>query len=236
MGKAFVAKLAKEGARDPEALAAWIGRKKHGKAFGKLAVAGRKAKSDKLARSKRDPMTRAERAQVNRMARDMWSEEVFNRADASTPQESDAKTREDVLKRRAIEQAKSRGVVRGDVSSVVAAEMGRRKPSSRFDAPVGQLVRPTTQDERTRNKADMRRIVDDFRASQEHERAALVAPPTATEQKNIDRAAAGLVSRPELFRQMDTQLPQEAEAVTRQQVTQRRAVDKARQLLASKRR
>lgn len=43
MGKAFVAKLAKEGARDPEALAAWIGRKKHGaKAFGKLATAGRK--------------------------------------------------------------------------------------------------------------------------------------------------------------------------------------------------
>lgn len=43
MGKAFVAKLAKEGARDPQALAAWIGRKKHGgKAFGKLAAAGRK--------------------------------------------------------------------------------------------------------------------------------------------------------------------------------------------------
>jgi hypothetical protein len=42
MGKAFVSKLAKEGARDPEALAAWIGRRKHGKAFGKLAAAGRK--------------------------------------------------------------------------------------------------------------------------------------------------------------------------------------------------
>lgn len=42
MGKAFVAKLAKEGARDPEALAAWIGRKKHGKAFAKLSAAGRK--------------------------------------------------------------------------------------------------------------------------------------------------------------------------------------------------
>lgn len=42
MGKAFVAKLAKEGARDPEALAAWIGRKKHGAgAFRKLATAGR---------------------------------------------------------------------------------------------------------------------------------------------------------------------------------------------------
>lgn len=45
MGKAFVAKLAKEGARDPEALAAWIGRKKHGKAFGKLAAKGRKDSS-----------------------------------------------------------------------------------------------------------------------------------------------------------------------------------------------
>lgn len=44
MGKAFVAKLAKEGARDPEALAAWIGRKKHGKAaFAKLAAKGRKS-------------------------------------------------------------------------------------------------------------------------------------------------------------------------------------------------
>jgi hypothetical protein len=43
MGKAFVAKLAKEGARDPEALAAWIGRKKHGPAaFKKLSAAGRR--------------------------------------------------------------------------------------------------------------------------------------------------------------------------------------------------
>ncbi|GGW41299.1 hypothetical protein [Streptomyces xantholiticus] len=42
MGKAFVAKLAREGARDPEALAAWIGRKKFGKrAFQRLAKAGR---------------------------------------------------------------------------------------------------------------------------------------------------------------------------------------------------
>lgn len=42
MGKAFVAKLAKAGARDPEALAAWIGRKKHGKAaFRRLAAGGR---------------------------------------------------------------------------------------------------------------------------------------------------------------------------------------------------
>lgn len=42
MGKAFVAKLARQGARNPEALAAWIGRHKHGKAaFQRLAQAGR---------------------------------------------------------------------------------------------------------------------------------------------------------------------------------------------------
>jgi hypothetical protein len=50
MGKAFVAKLAKQGARDPEALAAWIGRKKHGKAFAKLAAAGRKNQSSEGAK------------------------------------------------------------------------------------------------------------------------------------------------------------------------------------------
>lgn len=42
MGKAFVAKLAKAGARDPEALAAWIGRRKHGSSFGKLSSGGKK--------------------------------------------------------------------------------------------------------------------------------------------------------------------------------------------------
>ncbi|MEU6649505.1 hypothetical protein ABZ904_08660 [Streptomyces sp. NPDC046900] len=42
MGKAFVAQLARKGARDPEALAAWIGRHKYGrKAFQRLAKAGR---------------------------------------------------------------------------------------------------------------------------------------------------------------------------------------------------
>ncbi|MGA5209012.1 hypothetical protein ACWCV2_15460 [Streptomyces pseudogriseolus] len=42
MGRAFVAKLAREGARNPEALAAWIGRRKWGrKAFARLAKAGR---------------------------------------------------------------------------------------------------------------------------------------------------------------------------------------------------
>ena len=48
MGKAFVAKLARQGARDPEALAAWIGRKKHGKkAFGKLTAKKRKKGPEK---------------------------------------------------------------------------------------------------------------------------------------------------------------------------------------------
>lgn len=42
MGKAFVAKLAKQGARDPQALAAWIGRRKFGgKAFQTLAKSGK---------------------------------------------------------------------------------------------------------------------------------------------------------------------------------------------------
>lgn len=42
MGKAFVAKLARQGARDPQALAAWIGRHKLGKkTFQKIAKQGR---------------------------------------------------------------------------------------------------------------------------------------------------------------------------------------------------
>lgn len=59
MGKAFVAKLAKEGARDPEALAAWIGRKKHGRqAFAKLAAKSRKKSADE------SPEVRSARARV----------------------------------------------------------------------------------------------------------------------------------------------------------------------------
>ncbi|NNJ04156.1 DUF3560 domain-containing protein [Streptomyces sp. PKU-MA01144] len=57
-----MAKLAKEGARDPEALAAWIGRRKHGKAFGKLAAAGRKKGTSKSAAEA--PEVRSARAQV----------------------------------------------------------------------------------------------------------------------------------------------------------------------------
>ncbi|TLQ43478.1 hypothetical protein [Streptomyces marianii] len=42
MGRAFVAKLARQGARDPQALAAWIGRRKLGKAaFQRIAKQGR---------------------------------------------------------------------------------------------------------------------------------------------------------------------------------------------------
>lgn len=59
MGKAFVAKLAKEGARDPEALAAWIGRKKHGgAAFKKLSAKGRKDGGDKSASTAQKPSGR----------------------------------------------------------------------------------------------------------------------------------------------------------------------------------
>lgn len=44
--KALKKKLAKKGARTPGALAAWIGRKKYGKArFQKLAAKGRKKKT-----------------------------------------------------------------------------------------------------------------------------------------------------------------------------------------------
>jgi hypothetical protein len=48
----FVSKLAAAGARDPEALAAWIGRKKHGKAaFAKLSSGGQKKASSKASGS-----------------------------------------------------------------------------------------------------------------------------------------------------------------------------------------
>lgn len=43
--KSLTAKLKKKGARNPKALAAWIGRKKYGKKkFAKLSAAGRKRK------------------------------------------------------------------------------------------------------------------------------------------------------------------------------------------------
>lgn len=62
MGKAFVAKLAKQGARDPEALAAWIGRKKHGKAFAKLSAKGRKDSGGSTTSTPRKPADSPARA------------------------------------------------------------------------------------------------------------------------------------------------------------------------------
>lgn len=65
MGKAFVAKLAKEGARDPEALAAWIGRKKHGRAaFAKLSAKGRKKRAETSEKPAEAPEVRTARARV----------------------------------------------------------------------------------------------------------------------------------------------------------------------------
>lgn len=57
MGRAFVAKLAAKGARDPEALAAWIGRRKMGKAaFQRLAKAGQdEATEDRRAEARVRP-------------------------------------------------------------------------------------------------------------------------------------------------------------------------------------
>jgi hypothetical protein len=40
--KAMVEALKMKGAKSPEALAAWVGRRKYGKQFQKMAVAGRK--------------------------------------------------------------------------------------------------------------------------------------------------------------------------------------------------
>lgn len=70
MGKAFVAKLAKEGARDPEALAAWIGRKKHGKkAFQKLAAKKpQKASSRPAAKAPERDMKRGFQQGTDRLA------------------------------------------------------------------------------------------------------------------------------------------------------------------------
>ena len=47
MASAFVSKLAAGGARDPEALAAWIGRKKHGAAAMRMKAKSGAAKSKK---------------------------------------------------------------------------------------------------------------------------------------------------------------------------------------------
>lgn len=65
MGKAFVSKLAAEGARDPEALAAWIGRKKYGgPAFANLAAASRKKSGGKSTSREESSEVRGARAKV----------------------------------------------------------------------------------------------------------------------------------------------------------------------------
>lgn len=247
MGKAFVAKLAKQGARDPEALAAWIGRKKHGgKAFGKLSAAGRKKGSSKGAGTAAKPtpsqdvtgkaMSRDERRQVNQMAADMWHEQGLTRADASTPEESEAKSRADVLKRRAIEKARQRGVVRGGIpehEASLAREEARRGSIGR--PASGEVVHPESPAARERRKSEFRNLASSYNDEIRRESEERVKPSTAQEQKDIDRAAAGLATRPDMFRQLDARLPQEGAATTRQQVIQRRAVEKARRLMAQRR-
>lgn len=69
MPSAFVAKLAREGARNPEALAAWIGRKKHGTSFAKLATAGRKDDDGKASKPKNSKADRAEARRQNTVDR-----------------------------------------------------------------------------------------------------------------------------------------------------------------------
>jgi hypothetical protein len=86
MGKAFVAKLAKEGARDPEALAAWIGRKKHGtKAFAQLAAKGRKeGGASSSPSSSRPPQASADRLAAT-TARAPLSDQRAKEEDQNTP-------------------------------------------------------------------------------------------------------------------------------------------------------
>ncbi|MFE5895840.1 hypothetical protein ACFQ67_00165 [Streptomyces sp. NPDC056488] len=126
MGKAFVAKLAREGARDPQALAAWIGRKKHGKAFGKLAAkdsggkssgpkngagAKRQATVDRLnsggGDDRRTEMSREEKRLVAATAERFATDPSSLRSERSQghDDESKAKSRTEVLRARAIKQA-----------------------------------------------------------------------------------------------------------------------------------
>lgn len=240
MGKAFVAKLAKEGARDPEALAAWIGRKKHGAAFGKKpggakkeTGGGKPAGQDVTGKA----TTREERRQINRMAAELWHAKGFKRADESTPQEADAKTREDVLKRRAIEKAGKRGVVTGDIPEWQAQQARQQALRGRLGRPAaGELVQPESRAAQQDHADRVAAIREDFRASEAKEARDRVKPASPQEQKDIDRAADGLASRPELFQRLDASLPQEGAAMSRQQVIQRRAVEKARRLIAARRR
>jgi hypothetical protein len=239
MPSAFVSKLAAQGARDPEALAAWIGRRKHGAtAFTRLATAGRgKSAPGKAVQEK--TMTRQERAQVNRTAAELWTETAFNRADAQTPQEADAKTREDVLTRRGIERARRLGVIRGDLPEWQAEQVRQSRGNRRVAPGSAEVVRPESPESRRRFESirqQAREAMQGITRREEQERAARLRPATGQEQRDIDRAAAGLVERPELFQQLDQRLPAESDATTRQQVIQRRAVEEARKRMAARRR
>ncbi|CAL9503574.1 hypothetical protein [Streptomyces sp. enrichment culture] len=242
MGKAFVAKLARQGARDPEALAAWIGRKKHGRAaFSKLAAKGRKDGSGSSAAPARKPaasaavraktMTRDERIAVNRRAREITTEEGLRAADARTPSEAEATTRAEVLERRAIDKAAARGVTPAGASEVTRqqdADAIRRR-----DDRVS-LARVSTREQQERGRADVKRILAETRRFEAEQKAARLAPATEQEQRDIERAAAALVDRPEMLAQLDARLPQEADAESRREVIQRRAVDLARRRMAAR--
>ncbi|MCI4143052.1 hypothetical protein [Streptomyces sp. MMS20-AI2-20] len=126
MGKAFVAKLAKEGARDPEALAAWIGRKKHGKAaFAKLAAKGRKsddkpstprraatpaAPPRRRAATRSKPFTQSEEQKIDNGAFDLarLPEAEFARMEQKYGDPSVAESREDMLRAEAVKRARAR--------------------------------------------------------------------------------------------------------------------------------
>lgn len=241
MGKAFVAKLAKEGARDPEALAAWIGRKKHGRqAFSQLAANGRKDSSSTAPARKHaaasaavraKTMNRDERITVNRRARELTTEEGLRAADARTPSEAEATTRAQVLERRAIDRAAARGVTPAGADEVTRqqdADAIRRRDDR---AP---LKRVSTREQRERGRAGVERTLAETRRFEAEQKAARLAPATEQEQRDIERAAAGLVDRPEMLAQLDARIPQEADAETRREVIQRRAVELARRRAAAR--
>lgn len=86
MGRAFVAKLARKGARDPEALAAWIGRRK----WGKAAFQRRAEAAQKRAEEQRDIVNRVRPS--GRLSRDLtgFSDTELGRALADlTPDEAE---------------------------------------------------------------------------------------------------------------------------------------------------
>ncbi|TXS22623.1 hypothetical protein EAO71_24285 [Streptomyces sp. ms191] len=123
MGKAFVAKLAKEGARNPEALAAWIGRQKHGrKAFQQLAAAGRDN-----AQEQRDIMSRVRPS--GRLSRDLtgFSDRELGRTLSElTPAES-AKVAAEMDRR---DTAARLPGARPDLIGLSDAELGQRAGSA----------------------------------------------------------------------------------------------------------